>query len=92
MIDNGPGVPEDMRERIFQPFHTTKGTRGTGLGLAVTKRIVEEHGGRIIVESREGKGAEFVMIFPADTKADPAATAQTGAAESEAEDDFRLDV
>ena len=92
VIDNGPGVPEDMRERIFQPFQTTKGTRGTGLGLAVTRRIVEEHGGRIAIESEEGKGAEFVMIFPADTKADPAATAQAGAAETEAEDDFTLDL
>ncbi len=92
VIDNGPGVPEDMRHRIFEPFQTSKGTRGTGLGLAVTKRVVEEHGGRIAVESREGKGAEFVMIFPADTQADPAATAQTGGAGGEAEDDFTLDV
>lgn len=92
VIDNGPGVPEDMRPRIFEPFQTTKGTRGTGLGLAVTKRVVEEHGGRISVQSREGKGAEFVMIFPADTQADPAATAQTGGAGGEAEDDFTLDV
>lgn len=79
VIDNGPGIPKDRQARIFEPFHTTKGTRGTGLGLAVTQRIVEEHRGRIRVESREGQGATFRVILPADTGKiiDPSETAHS---------------
>lgn len=80
VIDNGPGIPPERHERIFQPFQTTKGLRGTGLGLVVTKRIVEEHQGRIVLQSRPGAGSAFSVILPADNKgpADPSAT--TGAA------------
>jgi two-component system, NtrC family, sensor kinase len=79
VIDNGPGITKERQERIFEPFHTTKGTRGTGLGLAVTKRIVEEHRGRIRVESAEGQGATFRIILPAETgkKFDPSETAHS---------------
>lgn len=75
VIDNGPGVPADLRQRIFEPFSTTKGTRGTGLGLAVTKRVVEEHGGRIFLG--DGEGATFTITLPADTGRvrDPSETA-----------------
>jgi nitrogen-specific signal transduction histidine kinase len=62
--DNGPGIPEDLRERIFEPFFSTKGSRGTGLGLAVTRKIVEEHGGRITVETGEMGGARFIVLLP----------------------------
>jgi signal transduction histidine kinase len=77
VIDNGPGIPEERRNRIFEPFQTTKGTRGTGLGLAVTKRIVEEHRGLLRLESREGEGSTFRMVLPADSREviDPSATA-----------------
>jgi two-component system, NtrC family, sensor kinase len=77
VIDNGPGIPEDRRNRIFEPFQTTKGTRGTGLGLAVTKRIVEEHRGLLRLESAEGQGTTFRLILPADSGQviDPSATA-----------------
>ena len=77
VIDNGPGIPADRLNRIFEPFHTTKGTRGTGLGLAVTKRVVEEHRGRIRVDSVEGQGATFRVVLPADTSKiiDPSETA-----------------
>lgn len=91
VIDNGPGIPADRQSLIFQPFHTTKGIRGTGLGLAVTKRIVEEHGGMISLTSAEGKGATFSLILPADgsVKAlDPSATA---AAKPLLGEDFSLD-
>jgi two-component system, NtrC family, sensor kinase len=79
VIDNGPGIPKERQARIFEPFHTTKGTRGTGLGLAVTKRIVEEHRGRIRLESAEGQGATFRIIFPAETGKiiDPSETAHS---------------
>jgi two-component system sensor histidine kinase HydH len=61
--DRGPGVPEADRARIFEPFHTTK-LRGTGLGLAVCKRIVELHGGRIEVDDAPGGGALFRVCLP----------------------------
>lgn len=79
IIDNGPGIPPDKHETIFEPFFTTKGLRGTGLGLAVTRRIVEEHGGRIVVESDTGKGATFKVVLPADRSGliDPSATAHS---------------
>lgn len=76
VIDNGPGISADRQAAIFQPFQTSKGLRGTGLGLAVTKRIIEEHGGRIRLESAEGRGATFTIIMPAEgQRADPSATA-----------------
>jgi signal transduction histidine kinase len=62
--DNGPGVPDDIREKIFEPFFSTKGTRGTGLGLAVTNKIVKEHRGRIEVERSAEGGALFRIALP----------------------------
>jgi two-component system, NtrC family, sensor histidine kinase HydH len=61
--DSGPGVPEDERERIFEPFYT-KRTRGTGLGLAVAKRVVELHRGSISVADVAGGGAIFRVVLP----------------------------
>ncbi|PRQ06185.1 sensor histidine kinase [Enhygromyxa salina] len=58
--DRGPGVPADQREQIFAPFHTTR-TRGTGLGLAVARRIVELHAGEITVTDNPGGGAVFTV-------------------------------
>jgi signal transduction histidine kinase len=63
--DTGKGIPEELRERIFQPFFTTKGKgKGTGLGLAVSKRIVEEHGGSIEVANNVSGGAVFKIVLP----------------------------
>ncbi len=62
--DNGIGIDSKEKERIFYPFFTTK-EKGTGLGLSIAQRIIEEHGGRIVVESEgEGKGATFTVILP----------------------------
>ncbi len=61
--DNGPGVPREERERIFEPFYTTK-VRGTGLGLAISRRLVAGHGGEIIVADTDGPGAEFWITLP----------------------------
>ncbi len=62
--DNGCGMPEHVVRRIFEPLFSTKGSRGTGLGLAVTRKVVEEHGGSLSVESVEGRGTTFVMELP----------------------------
>jgi signal transduction histidine kinase len=64
VADSGPGVPPEVRERIFEPFFTTR-ARGTGLGLAVARQIVEAHGGRISVGDSPGGGARFTLRLPA---------------------------
>lgn len=64
VADNGSGVPDDVREKLFRPYFTTK-KHGTGLGLFVIRKIVEEHGGRVAVESRAGQGATFLVELPA---------------------------
>ena len=67
--DSGMGIPAEERERIFEkfyqsPYHRGEGQRGTGLGLAIARHIVEAHGGRIWVESREERGSIFIFILP----------------------------
>ena len=61
--DNGPGVPPEFRENIWDPFFSTKGARGTGLGLATTAKVIQEHGGTIAL-ARSGPGACFHMVLP----------------------------
>jgi two-component system, LuxR family, sensor kinase FixL len=63
MIDSGPGIDPKTIERIFEPFFTTK-KKGTGLGLAIAQRIIQAHGGRIVVENEPKAGAKFRVIFP----------------------------
>lgn len=62
--DSGSGMSESTRRRMFEPFHTTK-SKGTGLGLAVTHKILEGHGARVFVESEQGVGTSFTLFFPA---------------------------
>lgn len=63
--DNGPGIPEYQVGKIFEPFFTTKSPqKGTGLGLSVVHRIIKSHGGRIMVESKLGRGTQFTIMLP----------------------------
>jgi signal transduction histidine kinase/ligand-binding sensor protein len=62
--DNGKGIPPDERERIFEPFYTTKGAEGTGLGLDIVRQIVTSHGGNIEVSSAVGEGTTFMIVLP----------------------------
>ncbi len=69
--DNGPGIPEDIRERIFDPFFTTKSTgEGTGLGLAIITSVLHQHRGTIHLVSDPATGTRFVLEFPAGSRAD----------------------
>lgn len=61
--DNGPGIPEKIIDRVFEPYITTK-SRGTGLGLAIVKRIIEEHGGKITANNPDHGGTVMVIHLP----------------------------
>ncbi|MCC7334474.1 MAG: FHA domain-containing protein [Pirellulaceae bacterium] len=75
VADNGPGIAEADLGRIFSPFESTKGSRGTGLGLPVSQKVLREHGGDIDVASRVGEGTTFTLHWPAyhDKSADATA-------------------
>ncbi|EOZ96610.1 response regulator receiver domain protein (CheY-like) [Indibacter alkaliphilus LW1] len=63
--DNGPGIPDDIKDKILQPFFTTKkGTEGTGLGLSITHDIVKAHGGQLEIKSSPGEGSTFIIQLP----------------------------
>ena len=64
VTDNGPGVPVELREEIFRPFVSTKGSRGTGLGLPSARKTLREHGGDLFVREAPGGGAQFVLCIP----------------------------
>ncbi len=76
--DNGPGIPSDEVDHLFTPFHSTKGHGGTGLGMAVTRKIIDEHLGHIEVKSEPGHGTLIVVRLPATEAASSSATV-TGA-------------
>ena len=62
--DEGPGIPEELRSRFFEPFFSTKSGRAGGLGLAISHRLVSEAGGQLRVVEAEGGGARFELLFP----------------------------
>lgn len=64
VTDNGGGMDEATRDKIFKGFYSTKGSKGTGLGLMITQKIINEHGGVITVESEKGKGSTFTIRLP----------------------------
>ncbi|UUO05025.1 ATP-binding protein [Blastopirellula sp. J2-11] len=71
VVDNGCGIPAEKIESIFTAFESSKGNRGTGLGLPVSQKILREHGGDIEVHSQEGVGSRFTLYFPAHVAAAP---------------------
>jgi signal transduction histidine kinase len=68
--DEGTGMDEETLQSIFQPFFSNKGSKGTGLGLSVTQKIVQEHGGKIEVDSTPGKGSTFTIYLPVFSQPD----------------------
>jgi signal transduction histidine kinase/BarA-like signal transduction histidine kinase len=100
--DDGPGIPDDLQPKIFDPFFTTKEVgKGTGLGLTVAYAIVQEHGGRIRLESRPNAGASFYVEMPVTgtkltgtpvtrTRLEPATDAVAGASILVVEDEAKL--
>jgi len=76
VTDNGVGIPPSMMNHMFELFHSTKGNRGTGLGLAVAKKIIDEHDGSISVKSKQGEGTTFTIRLPvySATMSDPSHT------------------
>ncbi len=72
VTDNGPGIPETVRARLFEPFVTGR-TGGTGLGLAIVQRAVEAHRGLVLVDTTEQRGTTFIVYFPAARRKEEAA-------------------
>jgi signal transduction histidine kinase len=74
VADNGSGIPADVLPKIFDPFFTTKGVgKGTGLGLSICYKIIENHGGKLEVQSKPGAGTRFTVVLPVRPPAVPAA-------------------
>jgi signal transduction histidine kinase len=70
VTDTGTGIPPDVQARVFEPYFSTK-RAGNGLGLPTVRRVVEEHGGTLTLQSEVGKGSQFSMRLPADRVGDP---------------------
>ena len=64
ITDSGAGIPKEEQRLIFEPFYSTKGEKGTGLGLYITKQLVERNGGKISVHSKLKAGTTFTLEFP----------------------------
>jgi signal transduction histidine kinase len=71
VVDNGMGIPEEIQRKIWEPFFSTKGSKGTGLGLAMTRKAIEEHGGQINLVSNQGEGTTFTILLPMVEAPDP---------------------
>jgi signal transduction histidine kinase len=78
VLDNGMGIPANKVTEVFKPFVSTKGARGTGLGLAVSRKVLREHGGDILVQSTAGKGTRMILRLPMKSPLAPDPLGQTG--------------
>jgi signal transduction histidine kinase len=67
VADDGPGITPEIKARILEPFFTTKGDLGTGLGVPIVYAFTQRHGGKFEIESEPGRGARFKMWFPASS-------------------------
>jgi len=68
ITDNGPGISDEIKDKILQPFYTTKkGKEGTGLGLSITNDIIKAHGGKLSINTTIEKGSTFSIILPGET-------------------------
>jgi len=85
VIDNGVGMEEEQRQQIFSKFYSTKGHKGTGLGLFIAHQVITQHGGRIEVAAAPGEGSHFTVIMPRRMAADAKSDAETEA-KTEAKD------
>jgi len=85
--DNGGGVPDMVKARLFEPFVSSKGQRGTGLGLAVARKIAERHGGSLELVATSPAGTTFALRLPAS--GDGADPAETRAPRGVAPDEFK---
>jgi signal transduction histidine kinase len=81
VADSGPGLDPEVRDRIFEPFFSTK-TAGSGLGLALVKKIAEDHGGGVRLESEPGAGTRAILWLPAQTRTEDATAPASEAAEA----------
>jgi CheY-like chemotaxis protein/anti-sigma regulatory factor (Ser/Thr protein kinase) len=88
--DTGSGIPPAIRARIFEPFFTTKGDRGTGLGLAQVMAVVEQHRGRLELETAPGQGTTFRLWFPPASPSHVAAAPETASASRAATTPLRI--
>jgi two-component system sensor kinase FixL len=66
--DNGPGINTEVAGRVFEPFVSTKGVKGMGIGLSICRTIIENHGGKIWVDANAGRGATFHFTLPTHTR------------------------
>jgi len=64
IADNGPGIEADQASKIFRLFQSSKGHKGTGIGLFITRKVIHKHGGRITLNTEPGKGARFTIFLP----------------------------
>jgi len=84
VADNGRGIPQRVRDRLFEPFVSHGKENGTGLGLTVVQKIVQDHGGDVVVESTSSQGTVFLVVLPG-TRGTPIASATgNGVARAEA--------
>jgi histidine kinase len=78
VTDNGHGMPKEVKRRLFNRFYSTKGSKGTGLGLVITRKVIEEHGGTIRVESEPDRGTSFFIEIPLRLAQEPTAQSAAG--------------
>jgi signal transduction histidine kinase len=64
VADNGCGIAKNKKDKVLELFFTTKGSKGTGLGLPMVQKFIEKSGGKLKIQSQEGMGSVFKMIFP----------------------------